>query len=323
MVIELDAKVITDEMLPALTNTYFSQSESANYNLAVVNREHQTVFQTQNLSATDATAKLFNFSPDNFIFYGNHEIFPKVEGSKKSVIFRTTTQKIETQTTEKSTSADNDAKIELQVSTDKMPETKPRIQIFEGNDSDNNAGWTLNVQNTTGSLENFIANARRKNLAISFSILSLLGASILLIFLSAQRAKVFAQRQMDFVSSVSHEFRTPLAVIYSAGENLSDGVIQDKSKITNYGNLIKGEGKKLSSMVEQILEFAGANSGRKKYDLRETDVEEVIENALCECQSLLHEKDFSLERNIADNLPTISADKIALSHAIQNLIANA
>lgn len=323
LVIELDAKVITDEILPALTETYFSQSESANYNLAVVNSENQTVFQTQNLSDSDASAKLFNFSPDNFTFYSNHEGFPRVEGSKKNIIFRTTTQKIETQTSEKSTSSDNDAKIELKVLADKIPESKPRIQIFESNDSNKNDGWTLNVQNTTGSLENFITNARRKNLAISFSILSLLGVSILLIFLSAQRAKVFAQRQIDFVSSVSHEFRTPLAVIYSAGENLTDGLVSSQIQVEKYGNLIKGEGKKLSAMVEQILEFAGANSGRKKYDLRETNVNEIIESAIDGCQLLLNENNYSLEKNITDNLPKISADKIALSHAIQNLIVNA
>jgi signal transduction histidine kinase len=76
-------------------------------------------------------------------------------------------------------------------------------------------------------------------------------------------------------------------------------------------------------MVEQILEFAGANSGRKKYDLRQTEVEEIIENALCECQPLLQKEGFTLEKIIAENLPKISADKHALSHALQNLIVNA
>lgn len=323
LVLELNEKTITDEILPTLTETYFAQNESANYNLAVINTENQTVFQTHNLSATDASAKLFSFLPDNFTIYGKHESFSGVEGTQKNIIFRTTTQKIETNTIEKSSNADNESKIELQVSANKVPESKPRIQIFEGNDSNNNNVWTLNVQNTTGSLENFISNARRKNLAISFSILSLLGASILLIYWSAQRAKLLAQRQIDFVSSVSHEFRTPLAVIYSAGENLTDGVVSSQFQVEKYGNLIKDEGKKLSGMVEQILEFAGANSGRIKYDLREANVNEIIENAISECQLLLNEKDHTLEKNIADNLPQIPADKIALSQAIQNLIVNA
>ena len=103
---------------------------------------------------------------------------------------------------------------------------------------------------------------------------------------------------------------------------MTDGVISSEAQIAKYGNLIKREGKKLSAMVEQILEFAGAKSGRKKYDLRETDVKKLIENALRECQPLLNEKNFSVEREIAENLPKVTADSNALSQAIQNLIIN-
>jgi signal transduction histidine kinase len=144
-----------------------------------------------------------------------------------------------------------------------------------------------------------------------------------LIFVSTQRAKLFAQRQVDFVSSVSHEFRTPLAVIYSAGENLTDGVVSSEMQVAKYGHLIKREGKKLTTMVEQILEFAGARSGKRKYDLRETDVKEIVENALAECEFLIKEKGFTVEKEIAENLPRIAADEKALSQTIQNLIVNA
>ena len=59
-------------------------------------------------------------------------------------------------------------------------------------------------------------------------------------------------------------FRTPLAVIYSASENLADGVAKEDGQVARYGNLIKGEGRKLSAMVEQIL----ANSNNFAYDSR-------------------------------------------------------
>jgi signal transduction histidine kinase len=143
------------------------------------------------------------------------------------------------------------------------------------------------------------------------------------VILSAQRAKKLAQRQLDFVSSVSHEFRTPLAVIYSAGENLVDGVVEKPGQISEYGTLIKREGKKLSAMVEQILEFAGARSGKRKYDLRKTDVARVMSDALSECQPLITESGFIVEKNMPAGLPEINADGAALSHAFQNLISNA
>jgi len=151
----------------------------------------------------------------------------------------------------------------------------------------------------------------------------LLVGGIMAILISAMRSRRFAQRQIDFVSSVSHEFRTPLAVIYSAGENLADGVAKETGQVARYGDLIKGEGKKLSTMVEQILEFAGANSGKQKYSFSPVDVREVVQNALGECRPLIESGGFKVETDFQNDLPGVSADKTSLSTAIQNLIANA
>jgi signal transduction histidine kinase len=338
LVIELDETVIKNQLFPELVKKHFSESESANYHLAVENRASQTIFQTENLTATDAEAKLLYLSPDNFIFFANREILSTIEGEKRSVVYSSI--KTRTEATEKrdkiilnrenspqlvrktpaTPRTEANSRVEFQVMN--RTDDPQKVRIFESEIADENSAWTLKVQHTSGSLEQFITNTRRKNLGISFGILSLLAASMILIFVSAQRAKLFAQRQIEFVSSVSHEFRTPLAVIYSAGENLADGVAKEEKQVSRYGNLIKGEGKKLSAMVEQILEFAGAKSGKKKYDFRETDVRELIENAIRECQPLIDEKNFTIESEIAANLPKIKADRTALGQAVQNLIAN-
>jgi len=339
LIVALDENVIKSQILPDLAKKYFSESENANYDLAVVNKENQPVFQTNNVTATDSSAKLFNLSSDNFIFFSNRETISSIQGEKRQsmVVSRIETRStketgeiktpktLETETAERVpervfnvTPDTNQARVELKVTAGKSLDTK----IFEGRLNGEDISWTLNVQHNAGSLEKFITKTRYKNLAVSFGILSLLAISIILIFVSSQRAKLFAQRQVDFVSSVSHEFRTPLAVIYSAGENLADGVAKEENQVAKYGNLIKGEGKKLSKMVEQILEFAGANKGIKKYDLREQNISQIIAETLNECQPLLDEKGFTVETEIAENLPKINADKAALSGAIQNLIAN-
>lgn len=313
LVIELDEDVFKNQIFPDLVKKYFSANDSANYRLAVVNRENQTIYQTENLTATDANAKLFEISPDNLMFFANREIINSIEqGRNKTMVF----SKLENQKMERATENNSNTRFEMTVTT----KDKPRVRVVEGKLLDESAVWTLNVQHTAGSLEQFITNTRRKNLGISFGILSLLGVSIVLILLSAQRARAFAQKQIDFVSSVSHEFRTPLAVIYSAGENLADGVAKEEMQVSRYGDLIKGEGRKLSKMVEQILDFAGANSGKKKYDFRSVDLKDIVENALLECESLL--KDFTVETEIEENLPSIIADQNALGQAFQNLITN-
>jgi signal transduction histidine kinase len=182
--------------------------------------------------------------------------------------------------------------------------------------------WNLAAQHASGSIDAFIANTKFRNLAMGFGILGLLGVAVAAIIFSAQRAKQFAQRQVDFVSGVSHEFRTPLAVIYSAGENLADGVTNEPMQTSKYGELIKTEGRKLSSMVEQILEFAGANSGKQKYKFETVPIAEIVNSAVNECRPLLSDQNIDLESDIDNTLPEIDADPDALGRAIQNLIAN-
>ena len=187
----------------------------------------------------------------------------------------------------------------------------------------NEGAWRLVVKHRAGSLEAAVTATRRRNLAISFGILLLLGVSVGFIVLSSRRAQRLATQQMEFVAGVSHELRTPLAVICSAAENLADGVIDSRDQIKRYGGLIRDEGRRLTGMVEQVLEFAGAQSGRKNYELRTTELTRVIEDAITACHLQLAESGFEIERKIAPQLPTVKADDAALSRAIQNLLSNA
>ena len=179
------------------------------------------------------------------------------------------------------------------------------------------------MQHTSGSVNSFVSAEQNKKLITGSSIYLLVIGAIIAIAYSAMRSQKFAQRQIDFVSSVSHEFRTPLAVIYSAGENLADGVTKDTSQVERYGKLIKGEGRKLSAMVEQILEFAGVRSGRRKFTFAASNLNEIVVRTLEENEPELAGDGFVIERDLSSKLPTISADAEALSSAIRNLLQNA
>ena len=183
--------------------------------------------------------------------------------------------------------------------------------------------WQLRLTHHAGSLDAAVASLRRRNLLISFGILMLLTASIALVILSARRAHRLARQQMDFVAGVSHELRTPLAVIKSAAWNLTRGVIKDPEQIKRYSTLIGKESDRLIEMIEQVLEFAGAQSGRQKFDLQPASVNELIDNVLASAQPLLSEGNFQVEKNIAADLPLVLADAPALARALRNLIDNA
>ena len=183
--------------------------------------------------------------------------------------------------------------------------------------------WTLLLRHKEGSLETAVQANQRRNLFLSFGILSILGVAILLIYNSAQRARTLAERQMDFIAGVSHELRTPLAVILSASENIADGVVSDKSRLKQYGELIGKEGKRLSDMVEHVLELAGIQSGKNTYTKERVNVEDLIQESISAWQKQLDEKHFEVHVEIEDNLPDFSGDPRALHMTLSNLISNA
>jgi two-component system, OmpR family, sensor histidine kinase SenX3 len=76
-------------------------------------------------------------------------------------------------------------------------------------------------------------------------------------------------------------------------------------------------------MVEQVLEFAGAHSQRRAYELRPVELDRVIDDALAACRMQLAEGGFEVEKKIAAMLPQVNADAAALSRAVQNLLSNA
>jgi signal transduction histidine kinase len=183
----------------------------------------------------------------------------------------------------------------------------------------NASAWQLLLKHQAGSVEAAVGAVRRRNLFISSSILAVLGASMGLLVLSTRTAQKLARQQMEFVATVSHELRTPLAVIRSAAENLADGVIQDEAQIKKYGEVMRAEGRRLTTMVEQILEFAGIQSGQRALNPAPIPVAPLLRDVL----SGPTMGSISVEIDVPDDLPAVLGDEPALRRVFQNLVDNA
>jgi signal transduction histidine kinase len=183
--------------------------------------------------------------------------------------------------------------------------------------------WQLLVKYQGGSLDAVVNGIRVRNLFISFGILLLLGAGIVFVLVAAAHSERLAQQQLQFIAGVSHELRTPLAVIRSASENLADGIVSNPERTLQYGKLIKRETDRLWQMIEEVLEFSGIQSGRKRYEFQPVNVADIINQTLAECRPLLTEQQVQVDANIDANLPPLMADATALKSAIHNLLTNA
>jgi signal transduction histidine kinase len=183
------------------------------------------------------------------------------------------------------------------------------------------AFWRLLVKHRSGSLEAAVNAARRRNLAISTGILAILGLSVGFLVVSTRRAHDLARQQLEFVATVSHELRTPLAVIRSAADNLADGVVSDESRVRQYGHLVRREGLRLTDLVEQILEFAGLQSGQRKMAARPVEMHRLLRDVAATAEAT--SPGVKVEMAIADALPPVAGDEAALRRVFQNLVGNA
>jgi len=184
-------------------------------------------------------------------------------------------------------------------------------------------GLRLLVKHEAGSLETAAANLRRRNLAISFGILLVLGLGAGLGILSGQRARTLGRLQMEFAAGVSHELRTPLAVIQSAAHNLRAGVVRSREGIEEYATIVQKETRRLSDMVEQVMTYAETQSGRKRYQIEPLDLNAVVDRTLQGMALPLGDANASVENRIDPQLPPAKADEVALTQCIQNLLSNA
>ncbi len=183
--------------------------------------------------------------------------------------------------------------------------------------------FTLYVRHREGSLELAVSKNRVRNLIISLGILVLLGATVIFLLISSTRAQRLAQMQLEFVAGISHEFRTPLAVMKSIGENLSDGVVREEQRLRQYGDLIKNEVVRLSDLVEHSLDYAGIQSGNRPYEKQPIDVTDLVNKTIRKYANLPDGERPVIELSLSKNLPTAQGDIRALQSALENLLTNA
>ena len=183
--------------------------------------------------------------------------------------------------------------------------------------------WQLLAKHRSGSLETAVEELRQRNLAVSFGILLVLGASLITVIVSSQRARTLGKLQMEFAAGVSHELRTPLAVIRSAAHNLRSGIVRDKESVEQYASIVQEEARRLSDMVEEVLLYSETQSGRKKYNLQPIDVNEAIERAITNLSPAIDLEKCELTTRIDPDLPPVKADPAALAQCVQNLLSNA
>ncbi|HXI71810.1 MAG TPA: ATP-binding protein [Verrucomicrobiae bacterium] len=179
------------------------------------------------------------------------------------------------------------------------------------------------------SREQMLSSGRRRAGLFMLLIVGTLFAAVmglLAAWRAFRRQLQLNEMKSNFVSSVSHELRAPIASVRLMAENLERGKISGPEKQHEYFHFIVQECRRLSSLIENVLDFSRIEQGRKQYEFELTDVVALTRTTVKLMEPYAAERGVKLEIfNIQHSTPNIelNVDGRAIQQALVNLIDNA
>jgi signal transduction histidine kinase len=137
------------------------------------------------------------------------------------------------------------------------------------------------------------------------------------------RELALARQQSDFISVVSHEFRTPITSMRHLTELLVTQSVTSAERKAQYYELLARETERLHRMVESLLSFGRMQAGSYAWKLELTNTAAVVRAAVDEFRRDPQKSSREIACDVADDVPPIQADREAMTRAICNLLDNA
>jgi signal transduction histidine kinase len=154
-------------------------------------------------------------------------------------------------------------------------------------------------------------------------VLVILSAGVALLLRDISREARTSRLRSDFVSSVSHELKTPITLIRLYSETLLRPDAFREEDREGFYRIIMRESERLGRLVDRILTFSRVERGDQVYNFEEGDVAPVIARVVEDYREYLERSGFRLERALAPSAPPVRFDAGALSQAVVNLLDNA
>ena len=140
---------------------------------------------------------------------------------------------------------------------------------------------------------------------------------------AARDSARLAEMRSDFVSTVTHELKTPIATIRAVGDTLVRGRISEPRALREYAELVVQEAKRLTRLVENLLAYARITDVTEVYAFEPLVLRDLVDEALKGFGAQLVEAGFDVQIDVPDDLPPIRGDQTALRLALDNLVDNA
>lgn len=180
-----------------------------------------------------------------------------------------------------------------------------KYKLTGADDEINNLGKSINLM--SDKLERTIKQLRSTNIELEKDI--------------EEKSKIDEMRK-SFISDVSHELKTPIALIQGYSEGLLENVNSDEENRKFYAEVILDETNKMDKLVKQLLELMKLEYGKREFNDTEFNIVELEKEVIRKSKVMLEEKNIEVEFETKKQI-NVTADDFYIEQVISNYITNA
>ena len=197
--------------------------------------------------------------------------------------------------------------LELNGITNKMAKLdfSQKYRIKDTNDEINELGKNINTM--SNKLETVINQLRDNNIELEKDI--------------EEKSKIDEMRK-QFISDVSHELKTPIALIQGYAEGLVENVTTDDESRKFYAEVILDESNKMDKLVKQLLELMKLEYGKREFNNEKFDLRELVNEVIRKCDVMIKEKGIKVNLNVKEPI-YVFADEFYIDQVVTNYFTNA
>jgi signal transduction histidine kinase len=184
--------------------------------------------------------------------------------------------------------------------------------------------WKVALFDKEGkSIEQLTGKEKQLYMMLFAGIIIVMLIGIIVMVRAVIHESEISRMKSEFVSNVSHELKTPLALIRLFGETLESGIVNDERKRQEFYSIIRKESERLTHLINNVLDFSRMDTGSKEYNFKEADIVEVVRSTLEAYKFHIRDNGFKIESELPDESITLKIDKDAISQVLLNLFNNA
>lgn len=198
----------------------------------------------------------------------------------------------------------------------------PELQRFIAPEGHKQETWRVRTGYGNQSIPDIIASRARPQRLMMAMLAGIMALGVFFVARALARELRVAEMKSSFVSSVSHDLKTPLALIQLFAETLELGRLKNTDRAQEYYRIINSEARKLTRLINNLLDFSKIEAGLRSYTRVPVDLTELTRGVLESLESQFQHNQFTVTSHLGREVPVL-IDSEAAVQALENLISNA